>query len=41
LAASPRAPVEPDDIAALPDVGYGDLLSAISTATAEGQKASP
>ena len=26
LAASPRAAVEPDDIAALPDVGYGDLL---------------
>ena len=29
LAASPRAPVEPDDIAALPDVGFGDLLPAI------------
>ena len=25
LAASPRAAVEPDDLAALPDVGYGDL----------------
>ena len=26
LAASPRAAVEPDDIAALADVGYADLL---------------
>ena len=32
LAASPRAKVEPDDIAALPDVGYGDLLPMLSTA---------
>ena len=32
LAASPRAPVEPDDIAALADVGYGDLLPVISAA---------
>ena len=32
LAASPRAAVEPDDIAALPDIGYGDLLSVSSTA---------
>jgi dimethylaniline monooxygenase (N-oxide forming) len=31
LAASPRAAVEPDDIAALPDVGYGDLLPTIAT----------
>jgi hypothetical protein len=31
LAASPRAAVEADDIAALPDVGYGDLLPVIST----------
>ena len=31
LAASPRAAVEPDDIAALADVGYADLLPAIST----------
>ncbi len=32
LAASPRAALEPDDIAALPDVGYGDLLAKITTA---------
>jgi cation diffusion facilitator CzcD-associated flavoprotein CzcO len=32
LAASPRATVEPDDIAALPDVGYGDLLPVVSAA---------
>ena len=31
VAASPRAAVEPDDIAALADVGYGDLLPVIST----------
>jgi hypothetical protein len=31
LGASPRAAVEPDDVAALPDVGYGDLLPVIST----------
>jgi hypothetical protein len=31
LAASPRAAVEPDDIAALPDVGYCDLLCMITT----------
>jgi dimethylaniline monooxygenase (N-oxide forming) len=31
LAASPRAAVEADDLAALPDVGYGDLLSTITT----------
>lgn len=37
LAASPRAAVEPDDIAALPDVGYGDLLPVISTATDSGR----
>jgi dimethylaniline monooxygenase (N-oxide forming) len=37
LAASPRAAVEPDDIAALPDVGYGDLLPVISTATDAGR----
>ncbi len=30
LAASPRADVEPDDIAALSDVGYGDLVPAIA-----------
>ena len=36
LAASPRAAVEPDDIAALPDVGYGDLLPVISTGRASG-----
>jgi hypothetical protein len=30
LAASPRPAVEPDDIKALPDVGYGDLLPAIA-----------
>jgi cation diffusion facilitator CzcD-associated flavoprotein CzcO len=30
LAASPRSAVEPDDIAALPDIGYGDLLPAIN-----------
>jgi uncharacterized protein YciW len=29
LAASPRAAIEPDDIAALPDVGLGDLLPKI------------
>jgi dimethylaniline monooxygenase (N-oxide forming) len=29
LAASPRAPVEPDDVASLAGVGYGDLLPAI------------
>jgi dimethylaniline monooxygenase (N-oxide forming) len=32
LAASPRAPTEPDDIAALPYVGFGALLPAISAA---------
>ncbi len=32
LAASPRASVEPDDLAALADVGYADLLSLIGTA---------
>jgi dimethylaniline monooxygenase (N-oxide forming) len=31
LAASPRAAVEADDIAALPDVGYGDLLPTITS----------
>jgi len=31
LAASPRPAVEPDDIAALPDLGFGDLLPVIST----------
>ena len=30
LAASPRAPVEPDDVAALAEVGYGDLLPMIA-----------
>jgi hypothetical protein len=30
LAASPRAPVEPDDIAALPDLGLGDLSPGLS-----------
>jgi hypothetical protein len=30
VAASPRATVEPDDIAALPDVGFGDLLPVIA-----------
>jgi hypothetical protein len=30
LAASARAAIEPDDVAALPDVGYGDLLPTIS-----------
>jgi dimethylaniline monooxygenase (N-oxide forming) len=34
LAASPRAPVEPDDIAALGELGYGDLLPAIDPAGA-------
>ncbi|HEY5150684.1 MAG TPA: hypothetical protein VIJ23_12845 [Mycobacterium sp.] len=37
LAASPRAAVEPDDIAALADVGYGDLLPVISTARDSGR----
>ena len=32
LAALPRPPAEPDDIAALPDVGFGDLLPAITAA---------
>lgn len=32
LAGSPRAPVEPDDLAALPDVGYSELLPVISAA---------
>ena len=32
LAASPRAAVEPDDIAALPEIGYGDLLPVSGTA---------
>lgn len=31
LTASPRSAVEPDDIAALADVGYGELLPMIST----------
>jgi hypothetical protein len=31
LAASPRPAIEADDIAALPDVGYGDLLPTIAT----------
>jgi hypothetical protein len=30
VAASPRAAVEPDDIAALPTVGFADLLPAIA-----------
>lgn len=30
LAASPRAAVEPDDIATLPDVGFADLLPLIA-----------
>jgi hypothetical protein len=34
LAASPRAPVEPDDIAALVELGYGDLPPAIDPAVA-------
>jgi hypothetical protein len=38
LAASPRAPVQPDDIAALPDVGYGDLLTTVSTASQNGAR---
>jgi hypothetical protein len=29
LARSPRAPVEPDDVSALPDVGLGDLAPVI------------
>jgi hypothetical protein len=37
LAASPRAAVEPDDIAALADVGYVDLLPVISTAPGSGR----
>ena len=37
LTASPRAAVEPDDIAALADVGYGDLLPVISTARDSGR----
>ena len=34
LAASPRPPVEPDDIAALADVGLGDLLPMITAGSA-------
>jgi cation diffusion facilitator CzcD-associated flavoprotein CzcO len=42
VAASPRPAVEPDDIAALADVGYGDLLPMISTATGStGARAGP
>ena len=40
LASSPRAPVEPDDIAALADLGLGDLLPSVanpSTATITGR----
>jgi dimethylaniline monooxygenase (N-oxide forming) len=33
LAASPRAAVQPDDIAALPGVGYGELLPLITRAS--------
>ena len=33
VVASPRPAVEPDDIEALADVGYGDLLPMINTAT--------
>ena len=36
LAASPRAPVEPDDVAALVELGYGDLLPAVDPADAPG-----
>jgi hypothetical protein len=34
LAASARAAVEPDDIAALPEVGFADLLPTIAHRTA-------
>ena len=37
LAASPRAAVEPDDIAALADVGYGDLATVISSGGGSGR----
>ena len=37
LAAYPRAAVEPGDIAALADVGYGDLLPVISMARDSGR----
>ena len=37
LAASPRAAVEPDDIAALAGVGYGDLLPVIGTGADQGR----
>ena len=36
LAASPRAEVEPDDVAALADVGYGDLIPAMGIRNAIG-----
>jgi dimethylaniline monooxygenase (N-oxide forming) len=39
LAASPRAAVEPDDIAALPDVGYDDLLATIANRSSIGPTA--
>jgi hypothetical protein len=38
LAASPRPTVEPSDIAALPDVGYGDVLDAIVTGNSIGHE---
>ena len=34
LASSPRAPVEPDDIAALADLGLGDLLPSVANPSA-------
>jgi hypothetical protein len=37
LAASPRAAVEPDDIAALADVGFADLLPVISSAATDSR----